>query len=102
MNALPASLPRTTAAMLELDYLHRVKSPLDPKLRAMMRWTAARANHCAYSESRRARAAAVIKAAARRREAFSLAEPLSIFGGSDESLNHLSSDEVAVELIQLR
>jgi alkylhydroperoxidase family enzyme len=50
-RALTDSLPRTTAAMLELDYLHRAKSPLDPKLRGMMRWTAAHVNHCAYSEA---------------------------------------------------
>jgi hypothetical protein len=35
--------------MLELDWLHRAKSPLDPKLRGMMRWTVARANRCEYS-----------------------------------------------------
>ena len=50
-RTLAASLPGTTASMLELDYLHRVKSPLEPQLRAKMRWTAAHANHCAYSET---------------------------------------------------
>jgi alkylhydroperoxidase family enzyme len=45
-----AALPGTTAAVLELDYLHRVKSPLDPKLRAKMRWVAAHANRCDYSQ----------------------------------------------------
>jgi alkylhydroperoxidase family enzyme len=45
------SLPGTTAAMLELDYLHRVKSPLDAKLRAKMRWVAAHANRCEYIEN---------------------------------------------------
>jgi alkylhydroperoxidase family enzyme len=49
--ALVPSLPRTTAAMLELDYLHRARSPLDPKLRAAMRWVAAHANRCAYTEA---------------------------------------------------
>jgi len=48
-RALANSLPRTTAAMLELDWLHRSKSSLDPKLRGMMRWTVARANRCEYS-----------------------------------------------------
>jgi alkylhydroperoxidase family enzyme len=43
-------LPRTTAAMLELDFIQRTKSPLDPKLRAKVRWAAARANRCAYGE----------------------------------------------------
>lgn len=40
------SLPRTTATLLELDDLHRTKSPLDPKLRAMVRWVIADANRC--------------------------------------------------------
>lgn len=48
-RALARSLPRTTAAMLELDYLHRVRSPLDPLLRGTMRWVAADANGCAYT-----------------------------------------------------
>jgi alkylhydroperoxidase family enzyme len=50
-RALAESLPDTTAAMLELDYLHRARSPLDPKLRAKMRWIAARANRCRYTEA---------------------------------------------------
>lgn len=37
--------------MLELDYLHRVENPLDPQLRGKMRWTAAHANRCPYSEA---------------------------------------------------
>jgi alkylhydroperoxidase family enzyme len=45
------ALPRTTAAMLELDYLHRAQSPVDPKLRGKMRWVAAHANQCAYGEA---------------------------------------------------
>jgi alkylhydroperoxidase family enzyme len=44
-------LPRTAAAMLELDYAQRAKSPLDPALRAKMRWVIAHANRCAYSEA---------------------------------------------------
>ncbi len=50
-RALAASRPRTTAAMLELDFLHRMRSPLDPKLHAKLRWVAAHANRCAYSEA---------------------------------------------------
>jgi alkylhydroperoxidase family enzyme len=50
-RALVKALPRTTAAMLELDYLQRAKSPLDPKLRGKLRWVAANANRCAYSEA---------------------------------------------------
>jgi alkylhydroperoxidase family enzyme len=41
-----ATLPRTTAVILELEDLHRTKSPLDPKLRAMARWVVADANRC--------------------------------------------------------
>jgi alkylhydroperoxidase family enzyme len=41
-----ATLPRTTATILELEDLHRTKSPLDPKLRAMVRWVVADANRC--------------------------------------------------------
>lgn len=41
-----ATLPRTTATILELDDLHRTKNPLDPKLRAMVRWVIADANRC--------------------------------------------------------
>jgi alkylhydroperoxidase family enzyme len=48
-RALAGSLPRTTAAMLNLDRIHRTRSPLGPMLRGKMRWVAARANHCGYS-----------------------------------------------------
>jgi alkylhydroperoxidase family enzyme len=48
---LADALPRTTAAMLELDYLHRAGGPLDPPLRGRMRWVAAHANRCAYGEA---------------------------------------------------
>jgi alkylhydroperoxidase family enzyme len=47
-RALAAALPRTTAAMLELDYLQRAKNPLGPALRAKMRWVAAKANESPY------------------------------------------------------
>ena len=50
-RVLARSLPRTTAAMLELDFAHRATSPLDPKLRGQVRWAAARANRCAYGEA---------------------------------------------------
>jgi alkylhydroperoxidase family enzyme len=48
---LARSLPRTTAAMLELDYLHRTRSSLAPDLRGPIRWAAARANGSAYGEA---------------------------------------------------
>jgi alkylhydroperoxidase family enzyme len=50
-RALAGPLPHTTAAMLELDFLHRARSPLEPKLRGRLRWVAAHANRCGYSEA---------------------------------------------------
>jgi alkylhydroperoxidase family enzyme len=50
-KAVSAELPRTAAAMLELDLAQRTRSPLDPALRAKMRWVIARANRCDYSEA---------------------------------------------------
>lgn len=49
-KAVATQLPRTAAAMLEADLAHRTRSPLDPVLRAKMRWVVAHANHCDYSE----------------------------------------------------
>ncbi len=49
-RALAGTLPRTTAAMLDLDYLYRTSDAFDPRLRARMRWVAARANRCEYSQ----------------------------------------------------
>ncbi len=43
---LARPMPRTAAAFLELDLAQRTKSPLDPKLRAAMRWVSAHANRC--------------------------------------------------------
>jgi alkylhydroperoxidase family enzyme len=57
---LAAILPQTTAAMLELDYLHRARSPLPPRLRGLLRWMAAHTNQCPCSE---AMAAADLRAA---------------------------------------
>ena len=48
---LAGELPRSTAAFLQLDHAQRTKSPVDPKLRAGMRWVAAHANRCAYAEA---------------------------------------------------
>lgn len=45
------ALPKTTAAMLRLEYVQRARNPLDPKLRAAMRYVAARANRCAYAQA---------------------------------------------------
>lgn len=48
-RATARALPRTTAALLDLDRLHRTRSPLGPILRGKMRWVAARANRCDYA-----------------------------------------------------
>lgn len=50
-RSLAASLPQTTAVMLEQDYVYRSSTAFDPKLRAKMRWVAAHANHCEYSQA---------------------------------------------------
>jgi alkylhydroperoxidase family enzyme len=49
--ALVNSLPRTTAAMLHLDYLHRANNPLGPALAAKLHWIAADALDCSYGRS---------------------------------------------------
>ena len=51
VRAVASQLPRTAAAMLQLDYAQRMKSPLDPILRGKMRWVIAHANRCSYSEA---------------------------------------------------
>src|SRR5215471_14053798 len=48
---LAAPLPRTTAALLELDYLHRAENPLEPALRAKLRYVAADENCCALTRA---------------------------------------------------
>ena len=50
-RAVAVQMPRTAAAMLELDAAHRLRSPLDPTLRASLRWVVAHSNKCAYSEA---------------------------------------------------
>lgn len=48
---LAQSLPRTTGAMLELDYFHRAKNPLGDAWSAKLRWVAADAAGCEYTKS---------------------------------------------------
>ncbi len=50
-RAVATHLPRTAAAMLQLDLAQRTRSPFDPILRGKLRWVIAHANHCAYSEA---------------------------------------------------
>ncbi len=49
-KAVATHMPRTAAAMLVLDHAQRTKSPLDPALRAKMRWVIAKANRCEYAK----------------------------------------------------
>jgi alkylhydroperoxidase family enzyme len=49
-RVLAASLPRTTAAMLQLDQLHRAKNPLGPVQAGKLRWEAADAIGCEYGK----------------------------------------------------
>lgn len=51
IRALAVSLPKTAAAMLDLDYAQRVESTLPPRLRAQLRWIAADANRCDYAKA---------------------------------------------------
>ena len=46
---LAREVPRSTAALLELDLAHRTNSPVAPQLRAAMRWVGANANRCEYA-----------------------------------------------------
>jgi alkylhydroperoxidase family enzyme len=50
-RAVAGRLPRTAVAMLHLDVAQRTKSPLDPVLRAKMRWVVAHANRCDYTQA---------------------------------------------------
>jgi alkylhydroperoxidase family enzyme len=49
-RVLAGSLPRTTAAMLELDAVHRAKNPLGPVVSGKLRWWAADALGCDYAK----------------------------------------------------
>jgi alkylhydroperoxidase family enzyme len=49
-RVLVQPLPKTTAAMLELDYVHRVKNPLGLILAGKIRWTAADEIGCDYAK----------------------------------------------------
>ena len=50
-RVLAGPLPKTTAKLLELDYVHRAKNPLDPILAAMLRLEVAQALRCKYGEA---------------------------------------------------
>lgn len=50
-KAVAVQMPRTAAAMLELDTAQRTQGPLDPILKAKLRWIIAHANRCDYTEA---------------------------------------------------
>jgi prepilin-type N-terminal cleavage/methylation domain-containing protein len=50
-RVLAGPLPITTARMLELDALHRAGNQLSPRLRGLIRYAAATANQCNYSQA---------------------------------------------------
>ncbi len=49
-RALAGPLPATAAAVLDLDGTYRLSEELEPRLRAKMRWVAARGTHCDYGQ----------------------------------------------------
>ena len=49
VRSLAGTLPKTAAAMLDLDHAQRAENPLPPRLRAKLRWIAAHANRCKYT-----------------------------------------------------
>jgi alkylhydroperoxidase family enzyme len=51
IRALAGPLPKTAAAMIDLDYAQRSESNLPPRLRAELRWIAADANRCDYAKA---------------------------------------------------
>jgi alkylhydroperoxidase family enzyme len=51
IRALAVSLPKTAAAMIDLDYAQRMESTLPRRLRAKLRWIAADANRCDYAKA---------------------------------------------------
>jgi alkylhydroperoxidase family enzyme len=51
IRALAGPLPKTAAAMIELDRVQRAESTLPPKLRAKLRWVVADANRCEYAKA---------------------------------------------------
>jgi alkylhydroperoxidase family enzyme len=51
IRALAVSLPKTAAAMLDLDYAQRMERALPLQLRAKLRFVAAKANRCVYAQA---------------------------------------------------
>ncbi|MFO1064954.1 MAG: hypothetical protein U0892_13905 [Pirellulales bacterium] len=51
VKAVTIQMPRTAAALIELDTAQRTLGPLDPALKAKLRWVIAHANHSPYGEA---------------------------------------------------
>jgi alkylhydroperoxidase family enzyme len=51
IRILAREMPKTAAAFLELDYTQRSAGPVDPKLRAAMRWVSANENGSEYAKA---------------------------------------------------
>src|SRR5579872_3029747 len=50
-KVLVGPLPRTTAKMLDLEYLHRAKNPLGQELAGLLQWTVADAIGCKFGKA---------------------------------------------------
>jgi len=87
---LAGPLPLTTARMLELDALHRTGNRLNPKMRDLVRWSAAAANGSDYAQA--------VAAADLRRTGVSEAELQSLTG----DLSRLSPAERTAVLFARR
>jgi prepilin-type N-terminal cleavage/methylation domain-containing protein len=51
IRALAPTLPKTAAAMIDLDYAQRIESTLPPRLRARLHWVAADSHRCEYGKA---------------------------------------------------
>ncbi|XZE19090.1 deiodinase family protein [Pirellulaceae bacterium SH449] len=75
------TLPKTTAALLELDYAHRTKNPIDAKLRAKLRYWIAFLNRCEYSKQ--AALSDFVRAGGKQKELDTLTDDESTWGMED-------------------
>ncbi len=84
-RTLVKSMPRTTAAMLSLDRLHRVENPLGAVLAGKLRWVAADAIGCDYA--RRYAEADLLRAGVKPAEVGQLAEGRTEASAEDRALS---------------
>ena len=91
-------MPKTTAKLLELDYLHRVNNPLGPRLAARLRWEVAKTLKSEYgmevaSADRNKPAALAAKRHEGESVAIEFAKKLTLEG-------HAITDEEFAELLE--